>query len=75
MLYVGGGVIKSDSHADLLRLAELTRAPVTTTLMARGAFPDSHPLALGMPGMHGTYPAVAALQEADLRGRARRPVR
>jgi len=66
VLYVGGGVIKSDSHADLLRLAELTKAPVTTTLMARGAFPDSHPLSLGMPGMHGTYPAVAALQEADL---------
>ena len=66
VLYVGGGVIKSDSHADLLRLAELAQAPVTTTLMARGAFPDSHPLALGMPGMHGTYPAVAALQEADL---------
>ncbi len=66
VLYVGGGVIKSDSHADLLRLAELCQAPVTTTLMARGAFPDAHPLALGMPGMHGTYPAVAALQEADL---------
>jgi acetolactate synthase I/II/III large subunit len=66
VLYVGGGVIKSDSHADLLRLAELTRAPVTTTLMARGAFPDGHRLALGMPGMHGTFPAVAALQEADL---------
>jgi len=66
VLYVGGGVIKSDSHADLLRLAELSRAPVTTTLMARGALPDGHPLALGMPGMHGTYPAVAALQEADL---------
>jgi acetolactate synthase I/II/III large subunit len=66
VLYVGGGVIKSDSHADLRRLAELTQAPVTTTLMARGAFPDTHPLALGMPGMHGTYPAVAALQEADL---------
>ena len=66
VLYVGGGVIKSDTHADLLRLAELAQAPVTTTLMARGAFPDSHPLALGMPGMHGTYPAVAALQEADL---------
>jgi acetolactate synthase I/II/III large subunit len=66
VLYVGGGVIKSDSHADLLRLAELAQAPVTTTLMARGAFPDTHPLALGMPGMHGTYPAVAALQEADL---------
>jgi acetolactate synthase-1/2/3 large subunit len=54
VLYVGGGVIKSDSHADLLRLAELSQAPVTTTL------------ALGMPGMHGTYPAVSALQEADL---------
>jgi acetolactate synthase I/II/III large subunit len=66
VLYVGGGVIKSDSHAALFRLAELAQAPVTTTLMARGAFPDSHPLALGMPGMHGTYPAVAALQEADL---------
>jgi acetolactate synthase-1/2/3 large subunit len=66
VLYVGGGVIKSDSHADLLRLAELAQAPVTTTLMARGAFPDAHPLALGMPGMHGTYPAVSALQEADL---------
>ena len=66
VLYVGGGVVKSDSHEHLLRLAELVQAPVTTTLMARGAFPDSHPLALGMPGMHGTYPAVAALQEADL---------
>ena len=66
VLYVGGGVIKSDTHAELLRLAELAQAPVTTTLMARGAFPDFHPLALGMPGMHGTYPAVAALQEADL---------
>ena len=66
VLYVGGGVVKSDSHGELLRLAELAQAPVTTTLMARGAFPDVHPLALGMPGMHGTYPAVAALQEADL---------
>ncbi len=66
VLYVGGGVVKSDSHAELLRLAELAQAPVTTTLMARGAFPDGHALALGMPGMHGTYPAVAALQEADL---------
>jgi acetolactate synthase I/II/III large subunit len=66
VLYVGGGVVKSDSHEQLMRLAELVQAPVTTTLMARGVFPDSHPLALGMPGMHGTYPAVAALQEADL---------
>ena len=66
VLYVGGGVIKADAHAELLRLAELARAPVVTTLMARGAFPDSHPLHLGMPGMHGTFAAVAALQEADL---------
>ncbi|HEY2508834.1 MAG TPA: thiamine pyrophosphate-dependent enzyme, partial [Streptosporangiaceae bacterium] len=66
VLYVGGGVIKSNSHAELLRLAELTQVPVTTTLMARGAIPDTHPLALGMPGMHGCYTAVSALQEADL---------
>ena len=66
VLYVGGGVIKADAHAELRQLAELARAPVTTTLMARGAFPDAHPLALGMPGMHGCYTAVAALQEADL---------
>jgi acetolactate synthase I/II/III large subunit len=66
VLYVGGGVIKADAHAELRMLAELARAPVTTTLMARGAFPDAHPLALGMPGMHGCYTAVAALQEADL---------
>ena len=66
VLYVGGGVIKANAHAELLALAELAQAPVTTTLMARGAFPDSHPLALGMPGMHGCYTAVAALQEADL---------
>ena len=66
VLYAGGGVIKSGAHAELLALAELAEAPVTTTLMARGAFPDTHPLALGMPGMHGCYPAVAALQEADL---------
>ena len=66
VLYVGGGVIKSDSHEALRELADLTQAPVTTTLMARGAFPDSHPLALGMPGMHGMYAAVAALQESDL---------
>jgi acetolactate synthase-1/2/3 large subunit len=66
VLYVGGGVIKAGAHAELLALAELAQAPVTTTLMARGAFPDTHPLALGMPGMHGCYTAVAALQEADL---------
>jgi acetolactate synthase-1/2/3 large subunit len=66
VLYVGGGVIKAGAHAELLRLAESAHAPVVTTLMARGGFPDGHRLALGMPGMHGRYTAVAALQEADL---------
>ncbi len=66
VLYVGGGVIKSHANLELLRLAELTGIPVTTTLMARGAFPDSHPLHLGMPGMHGSVSAVGALQKSDL---------
>ncbi|MCK6080921.1 acetolactate synthase large subunit [Microbacterium sp. EYE_5] len=66
VLYVGGGVVRAGAAAELRRLAEATGAPVVTTLMARGAFPDSHPQQLGMPGMHGTVPAVLALQEADL---------
>jgi acetolactate synthase-1/2/3 large subunit len=66
VLYAGGGVIKADASAELLELAEVTGAPVVTTLMARGAFPDSHPQHLGMPGMHGTVAAVGALQKADL---------
>ncbi|UNK69477.1 acetolactate synthase large subunit [Microbacterium sp. H1-D42] len=66
VLYVGGGVIRGHAAAELLTLAESTGAPVVTTLMARGAFPDSHPQHLGMPGMHGTVPAVLALQESDL---------
>ncbi|WP_051325977.1 acetolactate synthase large subunit [Glycomyces tenuis] len=66
VLYVGGGVVKAGAHAELLELAELTGAPVITTLMARGAFPDSHEQHLGMPGMHGTVPAVHSLQKADL---------
>jgi len=66
VLYVGGGAIKSGAHKELLKLAELTGAPVVTTLMARGAFPDSHPSHLGMPGMHGTVAAVTALQKSDL---------
>jgi acetolactate synthase-1/2/3 large subunit len=66
VLYVGGGVIKAEASNELKALAELTGAPVVTTLMARGAFPDSHPLHLGMPGMHGTVAAVGALQRADL---------
>ena len=66
VLYVGGGIIRAGASKELLALAELIGAPVTTTLMARGAFPDSHPQHLGMPGMHGTVPAVTALQKADL---------
>ena len=66
VLYVGGGVIRARATAALRELAELTGAPVVTTLMARGAFPDSHPQHVGMPGMHGTVAAVAAMQRADL---------
>jgi acetolactate synthase-1/2/3 large subunit len=66
MLYIGGGVIRAGASPELARLQELINAPVTTTLMARGAFPDSHPAHLGMPGMHGTVPAVTGLQKADL---------
>ena len=66
VLYVGGGVIKARASAELRRLTDLTGAPVVTTLMARGALPDSHPQHLGMPGMHGTVAAVAALQQCDL---------
>jgi acetolactate synthase-1/2/3 large subunit len=66
VLYVGGGVIKAGASEDLLTLAELTGMPVVTTLMARGAFPSSHTLNLGMPGMHGKVAAVGALQKADL---------
>ena len=66
VLYVGGGVIRAEAHKELRVFAELTDIPVVTTLMARGAFPDSHRLHLGMPGMHGTVAAVGALQEADL---------
>ena len=66
LLYVGGGVIKANASRELMQLAEITGAPVVTTLMARGAFPDSHNQHLGMPGMHGTVAAVTALQKADL---------
>jgi len=66
VLYVGGGVIRGGATAALHQLAELTGIPVVTTLMARGAFPDSHPQNLGMPGMHGTVAAVGALQQSDL---------
>ncbi|GHG50028.1 acetolactate synthase [Flavimobilis marinus] len=66
VLYVGGGAVRSGASAELRRLVDLSGAAVVTTLMARGAVPDSHPQNLGMPGMHGTVPAVAALQRADL---------
>ena len=66
VLYVGGGVVRANAAADLRRLAESGQIPVVTTLMARGAFPDDHPLGLGMPGMHGNYTAVTAMQKADL---------
>ena len=66
VLYVGGGILKARAADALRELAELTGIHVVTTLMARGAFPDDHPLCLGMPGMHGNATAVTALQKADL---------
>jgi len=66
VIYAGGGILKAQASAALRALAERTGIPVVTTLMARGAFPDSHPLCLGMPGMHGNYTAVTAMQRADL---------
>ena len=66
VLYVGGGVVKANASAELRELAEILGAPVVTTLMARGSLPDSHELNIGMPGMHGNYTAIMAIQEADL---------
>ncbi len=66
ILYVGGGVIRARAAEELRRFVDLTQIPVVTTLMARGALPDSHPLHLGMPGMHGSVSAVTGLQKADL---------
>ena len=66
VLYVGGGIVRSRASEQLRELVDLTQIPVVTTLMARGVVPDSHPLNLGMPGMHGTVAAVTALQKADL---------
>jgi len=66
VIYAGGGILKARAAEALRVLAERTGIPVVTTLMARGAFPDSHPLCLGMPGMHGNYTAVTAMQHADL---------
>jgi acetolactate synthase-1/2/3 large subunit len=66
VLYAGGGIIRADAADRLRRFAEVANLPTVTTLMARGAIPDSHPLALGMPGMHGNYTAIMAMQRADL---------
>jgi len=66
VLYVGGGVIAAGAAEELEQFAEMTQIPMVTTLMGRGAFPDSHPLNLGMPGMHGTYTATTAMQRSDL---------
>ena len=66
VIYAGGGIVASGAEAQLLSFAETLDLPVVTTLMARGAFPDSHANHLGMPGMHGHWPAVTALQQADL---------
>jgi acetolactate synthase-1/2/3 large subunit len=66
VIYAGGGILKSRAAEALRQLAELIQVPVVTTLMARGAFPDDHPLCLGMPGMHGNYTAITAMQQADL---------
>ena len=66
VLYVGGGVDRAEAFKELAALVDKTQIPVVTTLMARGALPDSHPLHMGMPGMHGTVAAVGALQRSDL---------
>ena len=66
VLYIGGGVVRAEAFEELAALVDKTQIPVVTTLMARGAFPDSHPLNMGMPGMHGTVAAVGALQRSDL---------
>jgi acetolactate synthase-1/2/3 large subunit len=66
VLYVGGGVIRADASDELRTFAEQHGLRVVTTLMGRGAIPDSHELALGMSGMHGNYTATTAIQQSDL---------
>ncbi len=66
VIYSGGGILRSRAAAELMALAEMTQIPVVTTLMNRGGFPDDHELNLGMPGMHGNFTAVTAMQESDL---------
>ena len=66
VLYTGGGIIRAEASDELVAFAEQQQLPVVTTLMGRGAIPDSHPLTLGMPGMHGCYTASTSMQKADL---------
>jgi acetolactate synthase-1/2/3 large subunit len=66
VIYAGGGILKARAAEALRELAELCDIHVVTTLMARGAFPDDHPLCLGMPGMHGNYTSVTSMQQSDL---------
>jgi len=66
VIYIGGGINRARAWEALAEFVDITQMPVVTTLMARGAFPDSHPLNYGMPGMHGTVAAVGALQRSDL---------
>jgi acetolactate synthase I/II/III large subunit len=66
IIYAGGGILKARAAEALRELAELTDIRVVTTLMARGAFPDNHPLCLGMPGMHGNATAITSMQKSDL---------
>jgi acetolactate synthase I/II/III large subunit len=65
MIYAGGGIIAGEAHEELTRLAEVTGIPVTTTLMGLGGFPGSHPLYVGMPGMHGIAASTFAFQASD----------
>lgn len=66
VLYVGGGAVRSNASAEVAELAEVTGAPIVTTLPARGIVPNSNPKALGMLGMHGAVAATAAAQRCDL---------
>jgi acetolactate synthase-1/2/3 large subunit len=66
VLYVGGGVVNADAMDELRALAESARLPVVTTLMAKSAFPESHELFYGWPGMHGPKWSNYAINKADL---------
>jgi acetolactate synthase-1/2/3 large subunit len=66
VLYAGGGIIRAEAADELRSFAEMANVPVVTTLMGRGGMPDSHPLCLGMPGMHGNYTAITSMQKSDL---------